>query len=69
MSVERSHVDYLSDILEAAGKVTDFVAGMTAEEFAKDDKTIFAVIRGLEIIGEATKRIPATFREQHPEIP
>jgi len=32
---------------------------MTPEEFSKDDKTVFAVTRGLEIIGEATKRIPA----------
>ncbi len=69
MSVDRTHADYLVDILEAMGKVAQFIQGMTVEEFAKDDKTVFAVIRGLEIIGEATKRIPTSVRDLHPEIP
>ena len=39
-------------------KALKFVEGVSYEEFAKDDKTIFAVIRAIEIIGEAVKNIP-----------
>src|SRR5262245_35776709 len=69
MSVERTHVDYLADILDALEKVSRFIEGMTFEEFAKDDKTVFAVVRGLEIIGEATKQIPSAVRDVYPEVP
>ncbi len=69
MSAKRSYIDFLADILDAIEKVTRFVAGMNFEEFSKDDKTVFAVVRGLEIIGEATKRIPFSVRDSHPEIP
>jgi uncharacterized protein with HEPN domain len=69
MSVERTHIDYLADILDAIGKVMRFIEGMTLEEFTQDDKTVFAVVRGLEIIGEATKQIPSSVRDQHTEIP
>ena len=64
-----SWVDYLEDILEAMGKVTEFVAGMDYQDFEKDDKTAYAVIRGIEIIGEATKRVPAEIRDQYQKCP
>ncbi len=69
MSAERTHIDYLADILDAIGKVIQFIEGINFEEFSKDDKTVFAVVRGLEIIGEATKQIPSSVRDSHPEIP
>lgn len=69
MTHGRTYVDYLSDILDAIEKVAQFIQGMTFEEFSKDDKTLFAVIRGFEIIGEAAKRIPASVRGRHPEVP
>lgn len=69
MSAERTHIDYLADILDAIRKVTEFIHGMAFEEFSRDDKTVFAVTRGLEIVGEATKRIPSSVRELHPEVP
>ncbi len=69
MSSERTHVDYLDDILAAMAKVTSFIAGMTFDEFAKDDKTVFAVVRGLEIVGEAAKQIPAAVRDTYPAVP
>jgi len=50
-------------------KALKFVEGMSYEEFAKDDKTVFAVIRAIEIIGEAVKNIPEDIRKEYPEIP
>jgi len=69
MSVERTYIDYLADILDAIEKVTRFIEGMNFEAFSQDDKTVFAVVRGLEIIGEAAKQIPSSVRDSHPEIP
>ncbi len=42
---------------------------MPLDQFVADDKTIFAVVRALEIVGEAAKRIPQAVRDQHSEIP
>ena len=61
--------DYLADILTAIAEIDDFTAGMNFDEFATDKKTINAVIRSLEVLGEATKHIPAPFRKKHPDIP
>lgn len=43
--------------------------GLDFESFAKDDKTIFAVIRALEIIGEASRKIPKAVRSRYPDVP
>ena len=69
MTSERIFTHYLEDILDAAGKVSQFIQGMTYQQFVQDAKTLFAVTRALEIIGEATKRIPQVERDRHPEIP
>lgn len=66
---DRTHVDHLEDILESADKAMTFTKGMSYEDFAEDDKTVFAVIRALEVIGEATKRLPDDLRTRHPQIP
>jgi len=49
---------YLEDIGEAIGKIGRYTAGYTRETLAADEKTLDAVIRNLEVIGEATKNIP-----------
>jgi uncharacterized protein with HEPN domain len=65
---QRDIRDYLEDILKAIELAQSFVANMTFDEFQADPKTSFAVIRALEIIGEATKNIPESIRVKYPEI-
>lgn len=65
----RDYDDYLNDIIDAILKIEAFTKGMTFEVFKEDDKTVFAVIRAMEIIGEATKHIPEDVREQYPQVP
>jgi len=65
----REYVDYLKDILEAIEKAEQFIEGMDFERFSSDYKTRFAVIRALEIIGEASKKIPETVKRQNPDLP
>jgi uncharacterized protein with HEPN domain len=67
--MSREFLDYVEDILAAVSKAQAFTKGMDYETFKQDDKTIFAVIRALEIIGEAVKKIPAEVKEQFPEAP
>lgn len=61
--------DYLDDIANAIDEVEEFTRGMSYEAFAADRKTVNAVIRSLEVLGEATKHIPAAVRRKHPDIP
>lgn len=63
MSSNREIHDFLADILDAISDLRDFTAGMTFEEFSADKKTINACIRSLEVIGEATKKIPPEIRQ------
>lgn len=60
---------YIKDILEAMEKAERFVSGMSYENFFLDDKTNFAVVRCIEIIGEAVKHIPEVIRGTYSEIP
>ena len=59
----------LADMLDYARDAQAFVAGMTAETFAADRKTQFAVLRALEVIGEAARRVPADVQARYPDIP
>jgi uncharacterized protein with HEPN domain len=59
---------YLEDILEAIGKVEDYIRGARFEQLASDGKTVDAVVRNLEIIGEAARQPPEAFRKAHPEV-
>ncbi|ABQ24626.1 HepT-like ribonuclease domain-containing protein [Geotalea uraniireducens] len=61
--------DYLDDIRNAIAEIEEFTHGMTFETFAADKKTVNAVIRSLEVLGEATKGIPATFRKKISRYP
>jgi uncharacterized protein with HEPN domain len=60
---------YLLDILNEARFVQSFVQGIDLEMFRWDALRQRAVVRSIEIIGEAARRVSAEFQEQHPEIP
>jgi len=66
---ERTERDFLSDIKEAIRRITAYTARMTYEAFLTDTKTQDAVIRNLEIIGEATKNLSEELRARYPDIP
>jgi uncharacterized protein with HEPN domain len=65
----RQYTDALRDILDAIDKAQRFVEGVSFESFKANDEKVYAVIRALEIIGEATKSIPKAERERYPQIP
>lgn len=62
-------LDYVEDILKAMDDALTFVKDMNYDAFVKDRKTVYAVIRALEIIGEATKNVPSSIEDHYPEIP
>ena len=69
MTMDRVYLDYLEDILDALRKSRAFAAGMSMNQFSEDEKTVFAVIRALEVVGEASKQIPHHVRRRHQEVP
>ncbi len=58
----------VNDILDSCSKILQYTDGVSFEEFLKDSKTIDAVTRNFEIIGEAANRLPEEFKENHPSI-
>ena len=66
--MKRLVLDHLEDILENALAAGEFVGTMSCEAFGADRKTLYAVLRALEVIGEAAKRVPPELRLRHPGI-
>jgi uncharacterized protein with HEPN domain len=66
---DREYRDHVSDINTAINYIVEFTSDLSFEEFYRDYKTQFAVIRCFEVMGEAVKRLPETFKNQHPSIP
>ncbi len=60
---------YLKHIFEAIGSIDDYIKGIDYELFVKDKKTIDAVVRELEIIGEAANNLSDKFKKDYPGIP
>ena len=59
---------YLEDILEATRKIASYTAHLSKAAFLEDEKTFDAVVRNLEVIGEAVKKLPEDLRAQHPTV-
>ena len=58
----------IEDIIESGKKILKYTNDLSFEQFTSDDKTIDAVVRNFEIIGEAANRLPEEFKETHSDI-
>lgn len=67
--MKRNHALYIRDILDCIVKIEEFVGHMSYGEYVEDDKTSSAVVRKLEIIGEAAKNVPKEIRVKYRDIP
>jgi len=67
--MKRKIGDYIEDVVEAMTNTMEFIKDMSYDEFVEDTKTVYAVIRAIEIMGEAVKNIPEEIREKYPDIP
>jgi uncharacterized protein with HEPN domain len=67
--MRRSVAILLGDIAEAAELIQRYVAGVTFDSFVADPEKQDAVMRRLEIMGEAVKALPQDFRDEHPSVP
>ena len=65
---KRNPLLLISDMIESGQKILEYTAGLTFEQFVSDSKTVDAVIRNFEIIGEAANRLPEEFKDNHPDI-
>ena len=59
----------ITHILDAVGRIRQYTDGLSREDFSADQKTIDAVTRNFEIIGEAARNVPAEIQKQYPDIP
>lgn len=67
--MSKRHVDLLlNDIRNAIDRAEQYTENLTIDTFSKDQKTIDAVVRNLEIIGEAANRLPEDFKQSQPNI-
>ncbi len=60
---------YLQHILDAISNIEKFIKGLTKEDFLDNVEKQYAVLRGLEIIGEAAKNISRELKKKYPHIP
>lgn len=62
-------LDFVEDILDAMNKAESLLEGINFSQFEADYRINFAIVRALEIIGEATKRLPDDLRQRYPDVP
>ena len=66
---QRTYRIFLDDILEAITKIDHYTATLSEVEFKQADIVVDAVLRNLEVIGEAARNIPDNLRQQYSHIP
>jgi len=66
---KRDYGDFVQDIRDSINDVENFIDGMEFGDFIKDKKTIYNVVRAIEIIGEAAKNVPEQVRKKYPDVP
>jgi uncharacterized protein with HEPN domain len=59
----------VADILDAIGKIQDYVKGMNFADFQSDPKTVDAIIRNFIVIGEAARSVPKEITDKYPGVP
>ncbi|HDM71044.1 MAG TPA: DUF86 domain-containing protein [Thermotogales bacterium] len=64
----RSDTDFLMDMIIACEKIVRYTENLSYEEFCKNDMIVDAVIRNIEILGEAAKNVSMDFRKRYPEV-
>lgn len=64
----RDYKVYLEDILESINNIQEYTSGLSFPDLKKDKKTLHAIVRNLEVVGEAMKKIPEEVRCQYPEV-
>ena len=66
--MSRDYNLYLEDILESCQRIVSYTAGMSYDSFVKNNMVYDAVLRNIEIIGEAVKQVPKNIRDQYSEV-
>lgn len=66
---KRTYILYLDDIQIAMSRIAEYILGFSFVEFKRDYKTVDAVIRNFEVIGEASKNLPIEIKTKYPEVP
>lgn len=69
MRGKRSYLNSLQDMIDHALKAEAFTRDKTIEDLMQDEVLLFAVARALEVIGEASKQVPASIKDQYPQVP
>jgi len=67
--MNREYLDFVDDILDGMEKAETLLEGVSFSQFETDFRINFAVVRALEIIGEAVKRLPEDLYQKYPGIP
>ena len=66
---ERDNLLYLDDMLQSMYRIAEYISGLSFPDFKADNKTVDAVIRNFEIIGEASKNLKPALKAQHTNMP
>lgn len=66
---EREYRFYIEDLLDAIDRIDSYIEGLNYESFRRDYRTVDAVVRNLEVIGEASHKVPSHIKELKPNLP